>query len=116
MKKRILAIILSAVLVFSSFGLAFAEENEEIVNKYSNSMLKRLVNIYAHHIADNYYYGIDDDELLFSIICDTIDNGAFDLDRAIEAMIEALPDEYAEFYTSEEYKALTEEVVSLVNR
>lgn len=110
MKKRILAIMLSVAFVFSSFGLAFAEENEEIVNKYSNSMLKRLVNIYAHHIADNYYYGIDDDELLFSIICDTIDNGAFDLDRAIEAMIEALPDEYAEFYTSEEYKELTEDI------
>ncbi|MBR1970338.1 MAG: S41 family peptidase [Clostridia bacterium] len=110
MKKRILATLLAAMLVFSSFGLAFAEENEEIVNKYSNSMLKRLVNIYAHHIADNYYYGIDDDELLFSIICDTIDNGGFDLNRSIEAMINALPDEHAQFYSPEEYRELTEDI------
>lgn len=113
MKKRILAFLLAAAVVFSSFGMAFAEENaknEEVVSKYSNYMLKKLVNVYAHHIADNYYYGIEDDELLFSIICDTIDNGNFDLDRAVKAMIDALPDEHAEFYTSEEYSALTEDI------
>ena len=110
MKKRIFAIILSAVLVFSSFGFAFAEENEEVVNKYSNNMLKRLINIYAHHIADNYYYGIDDDELLFSIICDTIDNGGFTFDGAVEAMINSLGDEHAEFYTPQEYKELTDDI------
>ncbi len=110
MKKRIFAILLAAVLVFSSFGLTFAEENEEIVSKYSNNMLKGLVNIYAHHIADNYYYGIEDDELLFSIICDTIDNGGFTLDGAIEAMIDSLGDEHAEFYTPQEYKELTEDI------
>ena len=110
MKKRIFAIILAAVLVFSSFGFAFAEENEEVVNKYSNNMLKRLINIYAHHIADNYYYGIDDDELLFSIICDTIDNGGFTFDGAVEAMINSLGDEHAEFYTPQEYKELTDDI------
>lgn len=112
MKKRILAVMLSVALVFSSFGLAFAEEtgNEEVVKTYSDYMLKKLVNVYAHHIADNYYYGIDDDELLFSIICDTIDNDGFDLDRAIKAMIDALPDEHAQFFTTEEYKALTEDI------
>ena len=55
MKKRILAVMLSVALVFSSFGLAFAEEtgNEEVVKTYSDYMLKKLVNVYAHHIADN---------------------------------------------------------------
>ena len=47
MKKRILAVMLSVALVFSSFGLAFAEEtgNEEVVKTYSDYMLKKLVNV-----------------------------------------------------------------------
>ena len=116
-RKKLISLLLSAVMLFSSAFSAFAEEvpeaenPEEKVMQYSNSLLKNMVKVYAHNIADNYYYGVDDNDLLFSVICDTIDNdGVFDINSAVEAMIGCLDDEHSEFFTREEFKALTENV------
>lgn len=113
-KKRILAFIIAAVMSASSVITVFAQDtpqaNEEVVQKYSNNMLKSMVRLYAHNIADNYYYGIEDEELLFRALCRTIDDGKFTIDGAVEAMIEALGDEHAQFFSPEEYNSMREDV------
>lgn len=115
--KKIMAFLLLTTIFSMSFT-AYAQDTsvedtaaqQQEVIEYSNYMLKNMVKVYAHNIADNYYYGINDDELLFSIICNTIEEGKFDINKSLEAMIKALKDDYAEFYTPEQYKALTEDI------
>jgi len=115
-KNTLIAALTAFVMLFSFSAASFAQEiqNEapmEKVNEYSNFMLKNMIKVYAHNIADNYYYGVSDEELLFSALCSVIDNnGAFDINKALKAMIECLNDEHAEFYTPEEFSALTESV------
>ncbi len=104
----ILALIM-LVMPLSAFAQDAAAEQAE-VQEYSNYMIKNAIRTYAHTIANNYYYGIDDDELLFSIICQGIDDGKIDINNAVQAMIETLDENYAEFYTPEEYKNLQEDV------
>lgn len=66
---------------------------------------KRLVYNMAHTIADSYYYGVSDTNLLFSIICATIENdGVFDVDLALKAMLDNTGDEYAEFYPADAFE------------
>ncbi|MEE0867742.1 MAG: S41 family peptidase [Clostridia bacterium] len=109
--KKITALLTAIIILFVSGFTALAEENPmDKVIEYSNGMQKQMVKMYAHEIADTFYYGIDDDELLFSIICRTIEEGSFNINSAVEAMIEALDDKYSEFYTKEEYQAMTEDV------
>ncbi len=116
-KNKILALFLAFIMLFST--VAFAEDTlleetaqEQIaeVEEYSNYMQKKIIQVYAHTLADNYYYGVEDEELLFSVICSMIDEGKLNIDKAIEAMIKTLKDDHAEFYTPDEYKAMTEDV------
>lgn len=118
-KNRLFALLTAAAMTLCTPSV-FAEEQTtapqpaedpmEKVESYSNYMQKNMIKAYAHTIADNYYYGITDEELLFSVICNTIDNGSFDINSAIEAMINRLDDKHAAFYTPEEYKAMTEDI------
>lgn len=71
----------------------------------STWLKKDAVYYYAHTIADNYFYGVNDSNLLYAIICGTIDNDdRFDLDKAIESMIKVLGDDFAEYYPAEAYQ------------
>ncbi len=71
---------------------------------FSVARQENIVRTYAHYIADTYYYGVSDSNLLYAMICSAIENdGVFDLDLAFEAMIDVLGDEYAEFYPPEVY-------------
>lgn len=113
MKRKILSLLLAICMLFTPLAMAQEEQapsNEETVQEYSAEMQKQIIKLYAKTLASNYYYGIEDEELLYSVICDIIDNGELDLNSAIEAMIEALGDEHAEFYYPEEYKSLTEDI------
>ena len=114
-KNKIFALLLAIVMLFSQN--VFAEETvktpqqqQSEVQEYSNYMQKKIVQVYAHNIANNYYYGIEDEELLFAVICDMIDKGKFDINSVLKSMLGALKDDYSEFYTPEEYKAMTEDV------
>lgn len=113
MKKKLISLFVTFVILMTS-TISYAEgeatSQQQQAVEYSNYMLKNMVKVYAHNIADNYYYGINDDELLFSIICNTIEEGKFDINKALESMIKTLKDEHAEFYTPEEYKMLTEDI------
>ncbi len=114
-KNRFFALLLAFIMLFSQN--VFAEETVKTsdqqqaeVVEYSNYMQKKIVQVYAHNIANNYYYGIEDEELLFAVICDMIDKGKFDINSVLESMLGVLKDDYSEFYTPEEYKAMTEDV------
>lgn len=114
MKKKILSLLL-AFSMFFSFVSVSAEEaaihpDEQKAKEYSDAFIKTMIKAYAHDIADNYYYGIDDAELLYAVICDAVERGKVDVNGALEAMIESLGDEYAEFYSLEEYNSLLEDV------
>lgn len=111
-KKKITALLMAAVMLFSTAAYAAEGVNtdQEQAMAYSDNLLKNMVRVYAHNIADNYYYGINDEELLFSIICKTIEEQKFNINSAIKAMIDALDDEYAQFYTAEEYSELTTDI------
>lgn len=116
-KNRLTAAILAFVMLFAGCPV-FAQDNtaetiqqqQAEVALYSNQMLKKIVKTYAHLLADNYYYGIDDEELLYAVICSMIDEGKLDINKAMEAMIKTLKDEHAEFYDTQEYKEMTENV------
>ncbi len=116
MKKKILSLLLAVVLILS-VSPVMAEEaqvqthpDEAQAISISNKLAKSLIRTYAHDISDNYYYETSDAQLLFSILCTAIDEGKVDIDKSVEAMIESLGDEYAEFYTPVEYAALEEDV------
>ncbi|MBQ3022764.1 MAG: S41 family peptidase [Clostridia bacterium] len=113
MKKRILSILLILCMLMAP-AVVMAEENastnEDIIASYSGDMQKYIIKLYAKTLASNYYYGVEDEELLYSVICNVIEEGKLDLNSAIRAMVETLGDEYAEFYTPEEYKSFTEDI------
>ena len=109
--KSLIVLCLAGIMSFSSVSVSFAEEDSsKRAVQSSNFILKQAVKTYAQGIADNFYYGIDDEELLYAVICHTIDDESFNLDSAVEAMIDVLEDDYAEFYTKEEFKAMTEDI------
>ncbi len=114
MKRKILSLILVICIVSAPSAMAqevqTSSDNEAVVQEYSAEMQKYIIKVYAKTLAANYYYGIEDEELLYSVICDVIEEGRLDLNSAIEAMVETLGDEYAEFYSPEEYKLLTEDI------
>ena len=114
MKRKILSLFLIICMLFTPFALAqeveTSSDNEAVVSGYSAEMQKYIIKLYAKSLASNYYYGVDDEELLYAVICNVIETGGLDLNRAICAMVEALGDEYAEFYTPEEFSAFSENV------
>lgn len=118
MKKRRFAALFTAFTMLISGQLVYADgaettdpvKEQDTVALYSGYMIKNMIKTYAHLIADTYYYGIDDDELLYAVICKAVDEGKVEVNSAVAAMIENLGDKHAEFYTREEYQALTETV------
>ena len=118
-KNKITAIFLAFAMIVTSIT-AFAddapvtvktpEEQMAQVEEYSTYMQKNIIRTYAQILANNYYYGIEDDELLFAVICSMIDEGKLDIDKAIERMIKTLGDEHAEFYTPQEFELLTQDI------
>lgn len=114
MKKRILAFLFATVMLFSFVSVSAEEAtvhpDEKAAILYANNTIKSLIRAYAHDIADNYYYGIADTELLFSVICSAVDEGKVDVNKAVEAMIKALKDEYAAYYSPTEYAELMADV------
>ena len=81
-KNKIFALLLAFVMLFSQSVFAeqtvkTPQQQQTEVQEYSNYMQKKIVQVYAHNIANNYYYGIEDEELLFAVICDMIDKGKF---------------------------------------
>ena len=119
MKKKIISLLLTFIMMLGTVAFATddiapttetPEQQQAEVVEYSNYMQKKIIQVYAHTLADNYYYGVEDEELLFSVICSMIDEGKLDINKAIEAMIKTLKDDHAEFYTPEEYKAMTEDI------
>ncbi len=115
--RKLISILMVIVLCLSSVSV-FAQDaanNEQVVTQYSNTMIKQIVRSYCHNIADNFYYGIDDDELLFSVICQGIDDGKIDVNNAVKAMIKTLDDKYSEFYTPEEYQKMQENVTGEIS-
>ena len=116
--KRFIALIMALMMLIQAS--AFAQDTASAVETpqeqmeeavvYSNTMIKQMIRYYSHYIADNYYYGIDDEELLFSVIISAVDEGKVDVNKALKSMIKTLGDDYAEFYTPEDYKAMTEDI------
>ncbi len=112
MKNKFLSLLIALSLILTP---AFAEETpapeagaETPPKALSVYMQENIIRSYAHLLADNYYYGASDANLLYNVICMTIENGGiFDIDRSLEAMIKSLGDEYAEYYSPEEYAQQT---------
>ena len=112
MKKKLLAVL----LVFSLLLVpAFAEDSvfvtteDSVPKALSVYRQQMIIKDYAHTLADNYYYGVTDENLLYNVICATIENdGIFDIDVALEAMIYALNDDYAEYYSPQVYSKQTQ--------
>lgn len=117
MKKRLLALIVALL----TLALPSAAENQtggaadgqeaaaNTAPALTASQQKNIIREFAHTMSDNYYYGINDQELLYNVICSTIDNGGvFDVDKALKAMVNALGDDYAEFYSPEDYVQQTQ--------
>lgn len=114
MKKKLLSLLLAFSLLLTP---AFAEEGGEIAPEASEPAKKQLsvqqqeniIRDFAHFMADSYFYGVSDTNLLYSVICATIENdGKFDVDLSLKAMLDILGDEYAEFYSPEDYAKQTE--------
>lgn len=118
-KTRITAIFLAFAMIVTSIT-AFAqddtvtvktpEEQMAQVEEYSTYMQKNIIRTYAQMLSNTYYYGIEDDELLFAVICSMIDEGKLDINKAIERMVKTLGDEHAEFYSPEEFSLLTQDI------
>lgn len=106
MKNRIravLSVVIAVILVVSSFASAHAQEGEK---SFSALQLKYSIAGVAGMLADNYYYGVEDEDLLYRALCSAIDNGSFDFDKAVEHMMGLLYDEYSEFYPAERFEQL----------
>ena len=114
MKKKILSLILVFVMLFSFVSVSAQETQmhpeEQQVKEYTDTFVKTMIKAYAHQLADNYYYGVDDEDLLYAVICSAVEEGKVDVNKAIAAMVKCLGDEYSEFYTAEDFASLMEGV------
>lgn len=125
MKKKLLALLLAfsclltpvfAEDIPSEEPLAQAEQaaetekTEESAKKtFTPAQQQDIIRYYGHLIADSYFYGVSDNNLLYAMLCATIDNGGqFDLDLALKSMIDFLDDDYAEYYPPEVYESQAE--------
>lgn len=110
MKTKFLSLLLALSLLLTP---AFAEEADPAAEEtakpvFSVAQQESIIRSYAHTLADNYYYGATDQNILYNVICATIENGGvFDLDRALEAMVISLDDDYGEYYSPEAFDEQT---------
>ena len=113
-KKAVFAFLIAVILVISSFGNVLAQEEtapqEETKSEFSPVQLKYAIARVASQIASNYYYGVEDADLLYRALCSAIDNGSFDFDMAVERMMKALADEYSEFYPAERFEQVITDI------
>lgn len=113
-KKAVFAFLIAVILVISSFGNVLAQEEtapqEETKPEFSPVQLKYAIARVASQIASNYYYGVEDADLLYRALCSAIDNGSFDFDMAVERMMKALADEYSEFYPAERFEQVITDI------
>ncbi len=112
MKKTFLSLLLAALMLITP---ALAEDSVAVVVEepgkpaFSPYQQESIIRSYAHTLADNYYYGATDQNILYNVICATIENGGvFDLDLALEAMVDSLGDEYGEYSSPESFDQQTQ--------
>lgn len=104
MKKKVLSLLLVFALAVTP---VFAQEADKA--EFSVEKQESIIRYYAHFIAENYFYGVSDNNLLYAMLCATIENdGKFDLDVALSSMVDFLDDEYAQYYEPEDFDAQTE--------
>ncbi len=107
--KSLLSVILAVILGLSCIVIVSAEEATDtkidVVSLYGPSRIKAYLANLTIQIADTYYYGVADEDLLYRALCSTIDLGKFDLDAAVSSMIGLLKDGYSEFYTPERFES-----------
>ncbi|MBR5535109.1 MAG: S41 family peptidase [Clostridia bacterium] len=108
--KAILGLVLAIVLTASCFTAIYAEE-VVVPSAYEAAVMKNSIANLCMSIADNYYYGVTDEDLLYRALCSAIDNGKFDFDKAVEKMVGLLKDGYSEFYTSERFESFFTDIV-----
>ncbi len=116
MKKKLLSLLLILTVALAipvmadESGAAVTDEGIAVTeDEFSVTQQKIIIRDLAHTLADNYLYEVTDANLLYNALCSVIENGGvFDLDKAIEAMVYSLGDEYAEYYSPEAYAAQTE--------
>lgn len=110
--KILLSAVLLIVLSISSFTCVYGEEitaEEESKNSaamYPTAYQKKTMAQLTLQLAENYYYGVEDVDLLYRALCNCIDLGYFDYDSAVEYMMGLLDDKYSEFYSSERFQQL----------
>lgn len=100
MKKKVLSVILCAVLCFSSLGVS-AEISGEDASRY----LKGIIDI----IAGNYKYGIEKEELYEAVIDYFIKNNPELLEEAFSAATDVL-DDYSVYYNADELSSFVTNV------
>lgn len=101
---------MAIVMVFSAFVTVGAEEGaiiekESKISPSEASKLKKTIANITIQMANNYYYGVADEDLLYRALCSAIDNGGFDLDLAVASMVKLLDDGYSEYYTPERFQS-----------
>ncbi len=114
MYKRILSVFLAVLTLLSCTVCVIAEEvqleeNVQTIEKPSaieSQILKNNLAAVCLRLADFYYYGVTDEDLLYRALCNTIDNGYFDFNNAVEHMMGLLKDEYSEYYPPERYETV----------
>ncbi len=101
--KPLLSFVIAAILAVSCFVGVCAEEVVK-PSAYQAALMKNSIANICIQMADNYYYGVSDEDLLYRALCSAIDNGKFDFDLAVERMVDLLDDGYNEFYTPERFE------------
>lgn len=107
----ILAVILSFSCIVSAGAVSTAVSSADLVSTYGKGYVKNYLASLTIQIADTYYYGVTDEDLLYAALCSTIDTGYFDFDTALAEMMTLLNDGYSEFYTSERFESAYTNIV-----
>ncbi|MBQ8002674.1 MAG: S41 family peptidase [Clostridia bacterium] len=111
--KTLLSLLMAIILSFSCAVYVVAEEADDkvdVVKIYGPDRIKAYLASLTIQIADTYYYGVSDEDLLYRALCSTIDLGKFDLDTAVSYMMRLLKDGYSEFYTPERFESLYNDI------
>jgi carboxyl-terminal processing protease len=105
--KSLLALILAFVMTASCCFSVFADdEGTRTLSKAEAQRQKNAIANFVMQVSSTYYYGVEDEDLLYRALCSTIDNGSYDFDKAVEAIMKGLKDGYSEYYTPERYQSL----------
>ena len=100
MKRRLLALLLAALLLFSVPAQA---------EKYSGKRLYNAINDMVNYVVYNYHFRTTDEALLRKVMRSAAETngGVLDFDNAMYAIFDSL-DEYSEYYEKEDYDRLME--------